>query len=207
MVQGQESSQVSRKRAEARRRLLLAGLEVIGATSLAEARVAEITQLAGVGKGTFFTHFATKDQFVARLVDHIFDGLAGKVAPLGLHADDAVDLLARVGAVHLRFFQLRPEAASVLAQALALAGEAGDEARARLRRHLEMVIAKIGPAAQLLGWPAAGLEDLALTLLAGACGLPWFGRALGGRRPADPGLPDRLARALARGLAAEKRGG
>jgi AcrR family transcriptional regulator len=191
------------RRREAARRLSEAGLRLMAAKGLEAAKVAEITAAAGVGKGTFFTHWPSKDAFVASLVDQLLTDLARRVRPVGLAPTDAEALLADVSAVHLRFFQLRPEAAALVNQALSLAngGEAHQAVAARLAEHLAMVAEMIAPAGEQLGWPRERAGELALAVLATASGFFWLGGALGLGADTPLELLDRLARALARGLA------
>ncbi len=190
------------RRREAARRLSEAGLRLMARQGLEATKVAQITAAAGVGKGTFFTHWPSKDAFVASLVDGLLTDLARRVRPVGLAPTDAEALIADVGAVHLRFFQLRPEAAALLNQALSLAtgGEAHQAVTRRLDEHLELVAGMIAPAGDQLGWPRERAKELALALVASAAGFFWLGGAmdLGGDTPLE--LLDRLARALARGL-------
>jgi AcrR family transcriptional regulator len=191
------------KREDATRRLLDEGLKLIARKGLHACKVEEITKAAGVGKGTFFTHFASKEAFVARLVDQVLSDLARRVRPVGLMPTEAEALLAGVGGVHLRYFQLRPEAAALISQACVLVedGESGQQIRARLLEHLEMVGGLVAPAAEPLGWPRDRVGDLALMLLATSCGYYWFSWTLAVGQDTPVALLDRLGRVLARGLA------
>ena len=199
--QGAQTPRQRRRQAVARR-LLDEGLRLMAAKGLQACRVEEITRAAGVGKGTFFTHFASKEDFVASLVDQVLGDLARRVRPVALAPTEAEALLAGVGGVHLRYFQLRPEAASLITQACAPEARQGAGGRIgrRVREHLDMVAGMIAPAAAHLGWPAEHGRDLALMILSSSCGFFWFSRALdlGGDTPAV--LLDRLGRVLARGL-------
>ena len=191
------------RRRQAARRLGEEGLKLIARQGLAAAKVAEITAAAGLGKGTFFTHWPSKEAFVAELVDQVLTELARRVRPLGLAPVDAESLLGDVAVAHLRYFRLRPEAAALLNQALALdpGGPAHQAVAQRLGQHLELVAGMLAPAGEQLGWPRARARELALALLATASGYFWLGRPLelGADTPLE--LLDRLGRALARGLA------
>ncbi len=191
-----------RKRQDAARRLMEEGLKLVAHKGLHACKVEEITRAAGVGKGTFFTHFPSKEAFVARLVDQVLSDLARRVRPVGLMPTEAEGLLAGVGSVHLRYFQLRPEAAALISQACALVedGQPGQEIRARVLEHLGMVGELVAPAAEPLGWPRERVVDLALMLLATSCGFYWFSWTLAVGQDAPPALVDRLGRVLARGL-------
>ena len=192
-----------KKRQAAIRRLLDQGLALMAERGVIQCRVEEITQAAGVGKGSFFTYFHSKEAFVARLTDRVLNDLARRVMPMGLTPTDAESLLAGVGAVHLRYFQLRPQTAAFLIQAAGLAGEQGParEVGERLAAHVDMLAEKIGPAGEGLGWPRERARELALMIFATSLGYFWMGTAvnLGADTPVN--LLDRLGRALAKGLA------
>ena len=156
-----------------------------------------------MGKGSFFTYFGSKEAFVARLAGRVLDDLARRVKPMGLNPTDAESLLAGVGAVHLRYFQLRPQSAAFLIQAAGLAGQDGParEIGDRLASHVDMLAGMIGPAGGELGWPGERARELALMIFATSLGYFWMGSAvgLGGDTPVN--LLDRLGRVLAKGLA------
>ncbi len=192
-----------KRRARVEQRLLEEGLRLMGAKGVHACKVEEVTRAAGVGKGTFFTHFASKEDFVVRLVDQVLGDLARRVRPVGLAPADAESLLAGVGAVHLRFFQLRPEAAALITEACGLGKDtpAGERAAARLAQHLELVTEMVAPAGEQLGWPGEHMRELALMLVASSLGFFWFGRPLNLGHDTPMALLDRLGRVLARGLA------
>lgn len=193
-----------KKRLEASARLLEHGLALMGREGIHQTKVEEITRAAGVGKGSFFTYFGSKEAFVARLVERVLLDLGRRVRPVGLGATDPEALVSGVGAVHLRYFQLRPGAASLLCQAVGMAGEeepAAEKVRRLLQEYVEATAEKLAPSAAALGWPADRARELALSMLALSCGLFWFGGGLGIGQDAPAALLDRLGRALARGLA------
>jgi AcrR family transcriptional regulator len=194
-----------KRRAQVERRLFEEGLKLMGAKGVHACKVEEITGAAGVGKGTFFTHFENKEAYVARLVDQVLNDLTRRVRPLGLAPTDAESLLAGMGAVHLRFFQLRPEAAALIVQACGLGGDdsLGLAPARRLDQYLDLIAAMLAPACEPLGWPAERAKELSLILFANSVGFFWFGRPLGLGADTPMALLDRLGRVLARGLAAD----
>ncbi len=73
-----------RQRADAernRRALIGAAIDVFGERGL-EATVAEIAQRAGVGQGTAFRHFPTKDHLVAAIVSDMLDRITATATAL-----------------------------------------------------------------------------------------------------------------------------
>lgn len=58
-----------------------------------EVSIAEIAQRAGIGKGTVFRHFATKDELVAAIMGEMLDSLVAVGVRLADAADPAAALL------------------------------------------------------------------------------------------------------------------
>ena len=166
---------------------------------IAACRVEDITQAAGLAKGTFFTHFPGKDALVARLTKDLLDELARRVQPVGLTPTDAESLVAAVGAVHWRYFQINPSAACFLGQSCALAGSRQD-VRELWRQYLDLVARMLAPAGEQMGWPRERALDLAFSLISASIGFFGLrgGLGLGEEFPAE--LSSRLALALAGGL-------
>lgn len=205
MVNPKESDKRARKRAKARKSLMDHGLALMAQKGVHGCKVEDITAAAGLGKGTFFTHFESKDQFTALLLDAVLTDLARRVRPLKLTPTDADSIMSGVGAVHLRYFQLRPEAASLVCQACLLAREspAAGEVRTRLEEHVDFLADMLAPAAKALSWPGDRLRELGLMILSNSAGYFWFKASLD--MPDAPGeLLDRLGRVLARGLSGDK---
>lgn len=70
-----KQTRTNRRRARSFDSLVQAGLAVIGKRGLYETTVEHITEAADVGKGTFYAHFASKEDLVFHLVRHGFDAL------------------------------------------------------------------------------------------------------------------------------------
>jgi len=75
-----------------RQRLLSAAAEAF-AEQGTEVTIAEIAQRAGVGKGTVFRHFPTKDDLIAAIMDELIGGLVANGRKLIDAADPAAALL------------------------------------------------------------------------------------------------------------------
>jgi len=108
-----------RQREETRRKVYEAALEVFRRDGVEGARIDDITQLAGVSRGTFYFHFPSKDdvladlmrssqlQVVAQLVDvdpdsEITEVLQQVATTIADHWRDDPQLLAEIGMVALR---------------------------------------------------------------------------------------------------------
>jgi AcrR family transcriptional regulator len=67
--------------ARTRQRLLTAAHQLIVQKGVAGLRIAEITQEAGVALGSFYNHFATKEELVEAVVSEALASLAGEIIP------------------------------------------------------------------------------------------------------------------------------
>jgi TetR/AcrR family transcriptional repressor of nem operon len=75
---------------EVRGRLLQAGLDVVHARGFAASGVKDITDAAGVPKGSFYAYFPSKEAFGAALLDHYWSDIRTRLLPL-LHADGSAE--------------------------------------------------------------------------------------------------------------------
>ncbi|ORV85054.1 TetR family transcriptional regulator [Mycobacterium interjectum] len=71
---------------EVRRRLLEAGLALVHARGFTASGVKDITDAAGVPKGSFYAYFDSKEAFAAAILDHYWADLEGRLLPI-LDAD------------------------------------------------------------------------------------------------------------------------
>ena len=181
-----------------KRKLMDEGLKLMAARGIAGCKVEDITRAAEVGKGTFFNLFASKDDFVAHAVDYCLSDLNRRLSPLSFSTAPAEQLLASLGGVYLRYFQLRPEVAALLMQALSLDtnGPVGEKIKEMFSNHLDSSAALAEKACQALGWQNNSRE-LVLSLFSLSCGFFWVGRGL--VNPPGP-LLERLSKVLAKGL-------
>jgi TetR/AcrR family transcriptional regulator, transcriptional repressor for nem operon len=71
---------------EVRNRLLAAGLELVHARGFAASGVKDITDAAGVPKGSFYAYFASKEAFAAAILEHYWADIEQRLFPI-LEAD------------------------------------------------------------------------------------------------------------------------
>src|SRR3954468_8245044 len=71
---------------EVRRRLLEAGVELVHSRGFAASGVKDITDGAGVPKGSFYAYFASKEAFAAAILEHYWADIATRLLPI-LDAD------------------------------------------------------------------------------------------------------------------------
>jgi TetR/AcrR family transcriptional regulator, transcriptional repressor for nem operon len=71
---------------DVRRRLLAAGLELVHGRGFAASGVKDITDSAGVPKGSFYAYFASKEAFAAAILEHYWADIDQRILPI-LDAD------------------------------------------------------------------------------------------------------------------------
>jgi len=71
---------------DVRRRLLAAGLDLVHARGFAASGVKDITDAAGVPKGSFYAYFPSKEAFAAAILEHYWSDIEARLLPL-LDAD------------------------------------------------------------------------------------------------------------------------
>jgi TetR/AcrR family transcriptional repressor of nem operon len=67
---------------EVRRRLLDAGLELVHARGFAASGVKDITDAAGVPKGSFYAYFPSKEAFAAAILEHYWSDIEVRLLPI-----------------------------------------------------------------------------------------------------------------------------
>ena len=67
---------------DVRRRLLEAGLEHVHTRGFAASGIKDITDAAGVPKGSFYAYFPSKDAFSAAILEHYWSDIEARLVPL-----------------------------------------------------------------------------------------------------------------------------
>jgi TetR/AcrR family transcriptional repressor of nem operon len=75
---------------EVRRRLLDAGLALVHARGFSASGVKDITDAAGVPKGSFYAYFPSKEAFAAAILDHYWSDIETRLLPI-LASEGATD--------------------------------------------------------------------------------------------------------------------
>jgi len=86
----------ARKRSETRERLFEVSLREFRDVGVAASQIDRIARAAGVARGTFYFHFATKDDVLVELARRINARIARRVAVLGDSQSTVEELLIRV---------------------------------------------------------------------------------------------------------------
>jgi TetR/AcrR family transcriptional regulator, transcriptional repressor for nem operon len=75
---------------DVRRRLLAAGLDLVHARGFSASGVKDITDTAGVPKGSFYAYFPSKEAFGAAVLDHYWSDIEQRLLPV-LDADESAE--------------------------------------------------------------------------------------------------------------------
>jgi AcrR family transcriptional regulator len=105
------------KKRVTRHDLVLAGRELFAEKGLYEPRIEDITQRAGIAKGTLYRYFRSKEDLILAVVSEAFDEL-GRQIEAGLEGARARrDVVERIVAAHVEFFESNPDLMRILHQA------------------------------------------------------------------------------------------
>ncbi|OBF93898.1 TetR family transcriptional regulator [Mycobacterium sp. 852014-52450_SCH5900713] len=80
---------------EVRRLLLSAGLELVHSRGFSASGVKDITDAAGVPKGSFYAYFASKEAFAAAILEHYWADIEARLLPILGEAGPAPDRITR----------------------------------------------------------------------------------------------------------------
>ena len=110
------SGRRERRKSATRAELILAGRRLFSEKGLYEARIEDLTAMAGIAKGTLYTYFPDKDELIRAVASAGFAELEGMVAQRVRGARSEEDLLRRVVRGHLQFFGGNPDMMRVFHQ-------------------------------------------------------------------------------------------
>jgi TetR/AcrR family transcriptional repressor of nem operon len=80
---------------DVRRRLLAAGLDLVHAHGFAASGVKDITDAAGVPKGSFYAYFSSKEAFAGAILEHYWADIEARLLPLLATDDPSQQRIAR----------------------------------------------------------------------------------------------------------------
>jgi TetR/AcrR family transcriptional regulator, transcriptional repressor for nem operon len=80
---------------DVRRRLLAAGVDLVHARGFAASGVKDITDAAGVPKGSFYAYFPSKEAFAAATLEHYWSDIEARLLPILRDDGVAQDRIAR----------------------------------------------------------------------------------------------------------------
>jgi AcrR family transcriptional regulator len=96
-------SRLERRLERARRNLIQAAAEIIAVKGTEGLRLREITDRADVGFGSFYTHFASKEELIAAVVRDTVETLS---APVIVESTKAIDAAEAAAMAHVWFIRL-----------------------------------------------------------------------------------------------------
>lgn len=111
-----DPSRTSRRTRDTRRKLIEAGVVLLRRADYAAVPVAEITQLADVGLGTFYNHFAGKDELFDQAVQSVLEAQTDRMTALGRAGDSPTTAAAIAMHVVLGLTESDPAVAVVVAR-------------------------------------------------------------------------------------------
>jgi AcrR family transcriptional regulator len=101
------ASRAQKRARETRRRLARAAVELFCEKGIDATRIGEITERADLGKGTFYRHFATKNELMNELIRDAVERLIGHIRTRMARPASLEEALARLLEAHTAFFEER----------------------------------------------------------------------------------------------------
>jgi AcrR family transcriptional regulator len=103
-----------RRKLEARERLLAAARQVLAESGEANLRIGDVTAMADIGFGTFYSHFESKEALVEAVLTEVMAGAAAAIGSRALEFDDPAETASFAYRRFVRFAVDSPELAAVL---------------------------------------------------------------------------------------------
>jgi AcrR family transcriptional regulator len=180
-----------RRKAEARQRLLAAAHQLIAENGVSDLRIGDVTDLADLGFGTFYTYFPSKEALIEAVVADVLAGLAARIGGDALEFTDPAEAASASYRRFLRFSRDEPEVARVLVEL--------DRVNAIFEDAVTPWAMETLSRGRKSGRFAVDDLDLALTSITGAA-LAAIRAILAGRIPPGPKTESRGAEMMLRGF-------
>jgi AcrR family transcriptional regulator len=104
------------KKLATRRQLLLAARKLFGETGLYESRIEDMTDRAGIAKGTLYLYFSSKEGLILAVAASALEELDRLVDARARGARSFRDLVGRIVEAHLDFYSENPDLMKILHQ-------------------------------------------------------------------------------------------
>ena len=95
-----------RKGEETRQRILESAVSCFSESGYDKTGVAKICRTAGISKGAFYHHFATKQALFLELLNHWLEGLDAEILRIRAEASDVPTALTRIAAMVRQVFEI-----------------------------------------------------------------------------------------------------
>lgn len=109
-----EPGRRERRKLEARERLLAAARQVLAESGEANLRIGDVTAMADIGFGTFYSHFESKEALVEAVLTEVMAGAAAAIGSRALEFPDPAETASFAYRRFVRFARDEPELAAVL---------------------------------------------------------------------------------------------
>jgi AcrR family transcriptional regulator len=165
--------------------LIEAGRKLFSEKGLYEARIEDLTAMAGIAKGTLYTYFPNKDELIRAVASAGFAELERLVALRVRGARNEEDLLRRAVRGHLQYFGKNPDMMRVFHQVrgmLKFDRAEWQPLRVTLNAYLEWLARVLSGTPRVRGMRAPGQQGLASVLFGAISGVTSVEAASG--RPA-----------------------
>ena len=104
-------SRVARKQEAARRRLVAAAMELIAEKGVEGLRIREIADAADIGFGSFYNHFATKEELVEAVVADFLGSATGEIMERAWAREDPAEVAVVAQRLFMRLTTENPRLA------------------------------------------------------------------------------------------------
>lgn len=132
-----DASDLSPRAARTRSQLVAAGFELLARKPIDAIPIDEVVAKAGVGKGSFFNHFADKPAFAAALATEVRLELEGEIGRANAGVSNPLERIAGGMAVGAAFALSNPERAAVLLRSAARVTDRDNPLNAGVRADFE----------------------------------------------------------------------
>jgi AcrR family transcriptional regulator len=109
-----EPGRRERRKVEARQRLLAAARQVLAESGEANLRIGDLTEMADIGFGTFYSHFESKEALVEAVLTEVMARAAAAIGSRALEFPDAAETASFAYRRFVRFAAESPQLAAVL---------------------------------------------------------------------------------------------
>lgn len=175
MIPAQEEvalSRVARRKVETNRRLLKVARQLFSEKGIYWAKVEDITELADLGKGTFYKYFESKEAIIRVLLEEGLSELAAETDAAVRRASSPAKILSAAITTRVDFFLRHPDYLLLFHQVRGMLQLQVDAAKGLLEvydAHLRWLAKAVRPAVE--GTEASTARDLATAIAAYTSGL------------------------------------
>lgn len=154
------------KVARNRKALLEAGAEIVGEIGYEETSIARIAERAGLGHGTFYKHFNSRQEFFDQLLPNIGTALLDEVRDQIRGSKNVLEMEEKGFRGFFDFLTRNPGYYRVMNEAEAVAPQTFDKHIGNLAKHYTRALKRSLDAGELAGYKERELEVITFVLMA-----------------------------------------